>query len=632
MPPENESALERLRARLYKPQSDLGQGVTRSTLRPGAAYVPRGWEAPPEQGPIIVERRQKLPLAVRFLISAGIFFVLAGAIAAYFLYFGGNSVSTNNIRVAVTPDGSSAVASGDTLSLLVTIENHNPVTISNTRMTVDFPAGTRSADDVTQAYTEDTEDLGDLPAGQAVTKTVRAVLFGSENQQITIPVKVEYKTPNSNAVFVKETDYNLTLTTSPVSVTATSVSQITPGQQFSISLLVRSNAPKPLTDIALSATYPFGFTVASTSLPSSNGLFTIGTLKPGQEQKITVTGTLNGADTDTRVFHWNVGSTASSTNGTLAVTYGTAESDIAIEQPFLNISLSLNGSTASAPTVTAGEQVQGTLSWSNTLGVPVLNGKIVIAFSGGGFDPSSVRTQNGFYQSSNGTITYDSTNSDGLRSLAPGGTGSGTFTFTVKSADQLAQLHSPSVTLNVSAQGTRVDETGVSGVLTSTVTDVIKIASGLGLSSSIVHTVGPFSNSGAWPPVPGSPTTYTVLLAAHNGVNATAGNVVTMTLPTYVTFTGLTNPADGSITYNDTTRTVKWVVGDLASGASDQAAFQISFLPSNTQENTSPVLVGDQTLSGTDRFTQTGVSASAGALTTQAPNDPAYTQGDGTVR
>jgi len=106
---------------------------------------------------------------------------------------------------------------------------------------------------------------------------------------------------------------------------------------------------------------------------------------------------------------------------------------------------------------------------------------------------------------------------------------------------------------------------------------------------------------------------------------------VRMTLPSYVSFTGLTNPT-GSITYNDSTRTVQWTVGDLASGASSQAAFQISFLPSSSQENSSPPLVGNQNLTGTDRFTQTGVSATAGSLSTQAPNDPAYTQSDGIVQ
>lgn len=629
MPPEEKSALESLREKLYKPAD--ASGVERTPLHIEHASIPRGWDAPPAPTPAPVPPpRPKLPLSVRFLIGAGVFFIIAGAIATYFLYFGGNSVSTNNIKLSVT-NAASAVASGDTVSLLVTVENHNPVAISDTTLTVDFPDGTRSADDATKPYTRDEESIGELGAGQAKTLTVRAVLFGSENQQLTIPVKVEYRTPNSNSVFVKESDYIVTITTSPVSVTATAVTEITAGQEFSISILVRSNAAKPLTNIAMAATYPFGFTVDSTSIPSSNGLFTIGTLAPGAEKKITVTGTLAGSDTDERVFHWSVGSTASSTNGTLGVTYATTESDIALAQPFLRLALSLNGN-ANLQTVSAGQQVNGTVQWTNTLKVPVLHGKIVLAFSGGGYDPSSVKTQNGFYQSSNGTITFDSGTNSGLSNLEPGDTGTGTFSFTVKDANALAQLHSPTVTLTISASGTRVNETGVSDSLNSTVVDTLKIASGLSLSSRIVHTVGPFTNSGPWPPVPGTATTYTVLMTAQNGVNATAGDTVTMTLPSYATFTGATSPADGSITYADGSRTVKWVVGDLASGASDQAAFQISFLPSSSQSGTSPVLVSPQTLTATDRFTQTTVTANAQQLDTRASTDPAYTGSDGVVQ
>jgi hypothetical protein len=181
--------------------------ISRTPLHTEVTNVPRGWDAPaPPPPPRPFMPKQKLPLAVRFLIGAGIFFVLAGAVATYFLYFGGNSVSTNNIRLSVTKDGSNEVASGDTVSFLVTVENHNPVDITDTDLTVDFPDGTRSADDVTQAYSRYDETIGDLGAGQAVTRTVRAVLFGSANQDITIPVKVEYRTANSSSVFVKETD------------------------------------------------------------------------------------------------------------------------------------------------------------------------------------------------------------------------------------------------------------------------------------------------------------------------------------------------------------------------------------------------------------------------------------------
>jgi hypothetical protein len=202
----------------------------------------------------------------------------------------------------------------------------------------------------------------------------------------------------------------------------------------------------------------------------------------------------------------------------------------------------------------------------------------------------------------------------------------------VKSAKDLSALHNPSITLTVSASGSRTNESGVSGSLTSTLTNTLKIASGLSLSPRIVRTVGPFTNTGPWPPVNGTESTYTVLLSADNGVNAIAGGAVTMTLPSYVRFTGLTSPADGSITYSAGSRTVKWTVGDVASGGSKQAAFQVAFLPSLSQKGSSPTLVSDETMTATDRFTQTTVTANGAALTTQASSDPAYNAQDGVVQ
>ncbi len=625
MNPE-ESALARAEAGLYG-QVGASEPAPQSRLQERPPAIPHAWEAP---APLpVVERRRPLSFAVKFLIGAVVFFVIAGIAAAFFLITGGLSVSTNNISIAV--DGPTTAAGGDTITLLITVENHNPVSISNTTLDAVFPDGTRSADEVTQPFSRYDDTIGDLGAGQAITRTVQAVVFGSEGSQITIPVKVQYKTANSNAVFVKEYDYTLSITTSPVSVTATSVSQISSGQPLTISVDVRNNAAKPLSNLALLATYPFGFSIASTSLSSTNGLFSIGTLDPGEEKKITITGTLSGADTDARVFHFNAGSTASSTNGSLGVTYATADSSITIEQPFLGIALSLNGSTSGTPTVSPGDVVQGTLTWTNNLDSPVLNGVLTISLSGGAYDPRSVVAQNGFYQSSNNTIRFDSSTTSGLDDLEPGDTGVGTFSFKIKSANDLASLRSPSATLTVSASGRRTSESGVASTLNSTLTRTMKVESGLSLSSGIVHTVGPFENSGPWPPVAGVPTTYTVMLTATNGANSTAGSSVTMTLPSYVSFTNVVTPS-GAVTYSDSTRTVRWTVGDLAPNASAQGAFQISFLPSVSQSGTHPMLVSSQSLSGTDRFTQTTVTAHAPALTTDASSDPSYSSADGLVQ
>lgn len=87
-------------------------------------------------------------------------------------------------------------------------------------------------------------------------------------------------------------------------------------------------------------------------------------------------------------------------------------------------------------------------------------------------------------------------------------------------------------------------------------------------------------------------------------------------LPPYVRFIGTT---DSGIVYNPDTRTVTWTIGDLTSGGTASAKFQIGFTPSTSQRNSSPILVNEQSFTGYDRFTQEQVKAQAAALTSELP-------------
>jgi len=70
---------------------------------------------------------------------------------------------------------------------------------------------------------------------------------------------------------------------------------------------------------------------------------------------------------------------------------------------------------------------------------------------------------------------------------------------------------------------------------------------------------------------------------------------------------------------------VTWVVGDLPAGTTNKsAAFQVSLLPSTSQQGTSPVLVFPQTITGFDRFVEQQVTSTAPDLTTKAETDPGY--------
>jgi hypothetical protein len=268
----------------------------------------------------------------------------------------------------------------------------------------------------------------------------------------------------------------------------------------------------------------------------------------------------------------------------------------------------------------------------NTLATAVTNAHVSVRLSGNGFDPSSVTSGSGFYRSSDTTVIFDPTTNPALARLQPGDTGQGTFSLRSTAASQLASVRAPSIVLQVSVAGQRLSETNVPETLTSTLTRTVKVGTNLALTSRIVHTTGPFANSGPFPPQANSETTYTVEYTFANTGNTVAGATVSAALPAYVRYTGKTSPSDGSVTYNDTTRTVTWTAGDVASGATKAVAFQVGFTPSTAQQGSSPVLLFAQQVSGVDRFTQHQISGTVPALTTQLQGDSGYSGADGTVK
>lgn len=443
---------------------------------------------------------------------------------------------------------------------------------------------------------------------------------------------LSYKTAASNAVFVKEKKYEIAMTSSPLSVSVSSLSEISVGQPMTLSVLVRSNAATPLENVGLSVEYPFGFTELETSEGAlAPGVFPLGTLAPGEERRFSISGTFSGLEGDERVFHFSAGTLAESKNG-LAVSYSTRTHEVKIASPFLATEITLNNSTGDSIVVRPGEMVTASLAWVNTLESVIQDGEIRVEISGDAFDRESVRAPDGFYFSSNSVVVFTPEYDSDLKTIQPGDRGVARFSFRAKDVEELGSTLNPTVTLRVSVSGKRTAETSVPEQLASVVTRMVKIGSGIDLTSDIVRTVGPFENQGPWPPAPDLETTYTVRLGVTNTINSVADGVVRTTLPSYVRFTGVTTATLGAVTYNESTREVTWNVGALAPNASVSAAFQIGFVPSTSQRGASPILVAEQRLEGFDRFVQATVGDTAPVLTTQTTNDPAYQSSYGPVQ
>ena len=627
--PDDTSTLERLRQKLYAPQAP--ESFPEPTLsRTPALPVPieEGWTPP---APQVFKKKPRISWAAIFLGVAAVFFILAVAGAAYFLVFGGRSVSTD--RITILADGPTSISSGDEVTILISIENRNPVTVMSTTLTAEFPGTTRSPDDEEQPFTHYEDTVGDILAGESGTRSVRARIFGSEGERILVPIRFEYRIEGSNAVFVKEAEYEVQITSSPISVRAEAVSEAAVGQPLTFAVTVKSNAKEPIENVAVFAQYPFGFTARRGEGP----VFPVGTLAPGEERTITVTGTLTGENNDERVFRFTGGIRRGEETSVLAVSYSTALASVTLAKPFLSANLSFNRDSSSTPVIEAGAGVQGIVSWVNTLATPVLDGQVSVKLSGTALDSSSVSAYGGFYRSSDGTIVYSRETDTSLGNLAPGATGNGTFNFRTKSAATLASMKNPTIVATVSVAGRRVGESNVPESIASSVTRTIKVGTDLALAAKALYSSGAFKNTGPWPPVADQETTYTIDLSLTNTVNSVADTVVTGVLPSYVRYVGATSPADGSVSYNAATRTVTWRAGEIANGVgfstgARSAAFQVALLPSASQRGTSPILMSSIKVTGTDRFTQKALSLTRPEITTQITSDPSYVQGKGDVR
>jgi hypothetical protein len=571
-----------------------------------------------------------MPWTSRFLVLAVGFFILAGAVAAFLFLGGSRSISSENVEI--TAQGPVSIGSGDTVAIVVTVKNTNPAAVTNTNLVVDLPPGARQAADKSQAFDHYTDTLGTLAPGEETSRTVNVVLFGAQNEVLTVPIRVSYGAEGSNADFASETEYKVTVTTSPLALTIAAPQEAASGQPFTVGVVVRSNSSTPLENAALEITYPPGFSVQSTSpapvqSSRSGALFSFGTLSPGQQQTVSVTGTITGQHTDERVFRFSAGVAEGTT---ITLPYASTDRLVRVAQPFLATTLTLNRNAADTIFAAPGESVSAQLMWQNNLTVPVSNAQIIVKLSGNGFDPANVYAQSGFYRSSDATILFSKDTNRELAVLQPGASGTGAFSVVPKSATALRGVPNPTITLTVSIAGNRIGQNGVPEAISSTVVKTIKVGTQVEYGSRVLRTVGPFRNTGPVPPRPDVETTYTVELSAVNSVNSLGGASAAMVLPSYVRFTGAVSPA-GSIVYDERTRTVTWRVNDMDPNQTLKAHFQVALLPSASQKGISPVLVSEQIFTGTDRFTKEQVSLKGSRLTTQFADDPSYQPGQGLV-
>jgi len=614
--------VEELKDKLYSRTLKEDAKDIRAPLSPGESGARALWEDSDGQTPQAQMRNRSGPfadkkasfsLAKKFFIASAGFFIVALGAAAYFFFGGANFISSRNIDLQIVAP--SLIDGGSEAQLQFIVQNRNASELRLVDLVIEYPAGTRDPKDPTKEYPRERQSLGTIEPGRQLKRTASAVFYGQEGSVQKVRATLEYSVKGSTAIFTKESEASFTIGSSPVSVAIDAPSEVVSGAPFAIEMEVRSNAQSPTESVAIEVQYPAGFSLQNSSpRAGAGGLWRLGTLEPGASETIILRGILEGQDGDNKVFRFLAGQESDETSSRVRVPFLSMPVTLSVARPMVAGSISVDGQSGKTIAAQAGRKLQGFVSWRNNSAEAVQDIEVSLALKGPMLERGSIESTAGFFQSVDNSIIWTKTQDPSLARAEPGGGGSLQFSFATLPPGTSGTLYSnPTIDLSLSVRASRAPSGGEPQEITGAAQSQVVLASAVSLL------VRASVSGGVAPPRAESATTYNIVWSIKNSSNTVGGTAVSAVLPPYVQFIS----GGEGITYDQSSRTVRWSVGDVKAGvgytsAAREVSFQISMSPSQSQVGQAPQITGAAALTGTDRFAQVQVSATAEAPTTGA--------------
>ncbi|MDP3661408.1 MAG: hypothetical protein Q8R17_00950 [bacterium] len=623
------NGLEKIRKALYDREPDVPKenSVGREVFHTEVPESRSRWagEPPTPEVPLPPEPHAAMSFVKKLFIGSAIFFVVAVSFAAFVMFRGGNVVSSE--KVSVQFSGPLSVAGGEPFNFEVSVRNDNNSEIEAADLLLEFPEGTRRADNSNASLRRIRESLGAITPGESLLKKEEAVLFGEEGAKLAISATLEYRVRGSNALLKKTARYEVTLGTASLSISVSGPRESANRAPFELVLEIKSNSAEALRDIVVEADYPFGFAfkIASPRPSSGERVWTLGDIPAGGMRRITLAGVFSGAEGDERIIRFRAGPAGVGESRAIGTALVSASHAVLLRKPFLALSVLVGSEEGTEFIVEKGKTVRVGIAWENNLPARATDAQIIVRFDGALYDPVSVLPEGGYYRAQDRTIIWDASSDSSLSVLEPGDRGVKYFSVNVRGPGSgVYALKNPSFSINAAIAARGPAGAGESGGAVETkVKAEVKLLADMSLSTRLLRWSGPFANRGPIPPRVGEETTYTIVWSLSNAFNDLSGVRVSSTLPSFVRFVGAVSPTSERVNYDAVSGGVVWDVGELKAGVGiggspREAAFQVALVSADNQAGTVPTIIGEAVADGDDRFTgRTVTSATRPALTTK---------------
>lgn len=568
--------------------------------------------------------KYKLPTSlfkkIFFLIL--MFFVVTVGVAAVSLYEGKARVSEDLIALEIL--GQPFVDGGEELELQLRIQNFNEQALESTDIVVSYPKD--SSTDSERVFLR--RSLRDIQPKARMTEEFDIVLFGQEGDVRNIEAIFEYRIAGSSSIFVKKTQHEVIIRSTPTQVAIDAPDSIVRNQEVTFNVDISSNSNKQINNTVLKIDYPRGFEFLRSNVTpdANNNTWYFATIADRTEE-IEITGRLAALEGQGQSFNVEYGKQDQFNKNQIETVFNSVTHTIEVQKSFIETILTVNGTTDQQSTIRGGTDVQLQLDYKNTLDEALENAIITVHLSGDLYNRDNINANNGFYNSSQNAIVYDQTTSDKLQILQPGETG--TFNFTMKSLDLVSTsgvLTNPIIKLLVDVEGTEIN--GNNRQALSVASHTVSANSDISVVPRTMHYEGSFKNSGSMPPRVNNTTEYTLQFQVSNSSNAVNDAELTTFLPPYVEWLNNVAPSveRNTISYDTVTRKVTWSLDTLRSGLGvgtsqpRQVSVQVQVTPSASHIGDPLEITRDIILTGTDEFTGTSLTFKKSPLSTRLQN------------
>lgn len=560
------------------------------------------------------------------VLASIVVFVITAAVSSVYLFFGANQISGRNISIDVQAPGT--LAAGEKATLQVNIANQNSVPIESATLIVNYPSGTKTADETTKDLFEARLPIEAIASGQARTIPVSAVLFGEENDEKEIKVSIEYRVQGSNSTFFKEASPSIVkIISSPVVVRVTAVEKVASGQELEIKLAVQSNASVVQRNLLIKANFPNSFAYLNADPEPAYGEneWFIKELAPESVAHITLRGRVSGVAGETAEVQFEAGTPRSDNQFMMGSVLAKAKTSYEIESAFLAVVAEINGDTDGQVVVSSGVESIIKVRVTNTLEEPIYDLRVEVIPAGNLIRDTLLEVPEGYYDATTKTIRYEVSGDAALAEVLPGEARE--FSFIVR-PDVGQATGAFSISTKVFAR--RVREADTAEELIGTTVAEAKYSSLIQSRAEVGYSNTQFTDEGPIPPVANTTTTYTLTFEVEAGVNDLTGATLTTTLPQHVAWLDVYEGV-GQVEFNPVAKQIRWNIGTLSAAHREQLRVQVGLLPSIKQVGTTPTLVGSQEFKATDRFTGENLRVTSPALRNELSVEAGFPEGNGRV-